>query len=43
MQKPVNLIKFQLFSFAFISIALGNWPKKTLVWFMLECFAYILF
>ena len=33
-QKLVNLTKSHLFIFAFISIALGDWPKKTLVWFM---------
>ena len=35
-QRPVNLIRFYLFIFAFISIALGDWPKKTLVQFMSE-------
>ena len=35
-QKFVSLIRSHLFSFAFISIALGDWPKKTLVWFMSE-------
>ena len=31
-----DLIKPWWFSFAFISIALGDWPKKTLVQFMSE-------
>ena len=35
-QKPVSLIRFHLFTFAFISTALGDWPKKTLVQFMSE-------
>ena len=36
-QKPTSLIRSHLFIFAFISIALGNWPKKILVrWFMSE-------
>ena len=30
-QKLINLIKPCWFSFAFISIALGDWPKKTLL------------
>ena len=30
------LIRSHLFIFAFISIALGDWPKKTLIWFMSE-------
>ena len=44
-QKLVSLIRSHLFIFVFISIALGDWPKKTLVWFMYvrECFAYVLF
>ena len=42
-QKLVGLIWFHLFIFVFISIALGDWPKKTLVQFMSECFAYDLF
>ena len=29
-------IRSHLLVFAFISIALGDWPKKTLVWFMSE-------
>ena len=33
-QKLVNLIRSHLF--IFISIALWDWPKKTLVWFMSE-------
>ena len=35
-QKLVSLIRYRLFIFAFISIALGDWPKKTLVQFMSE-------
>ena len=33
-QKLVSLIRSYLFIFVFISIALGDWPKKTLVQFM---------
>ena len=37
-QNLVSLIRSHLFIFVFISIALGDWPKKTLVRFMLkEC------
>ena len=32
--KLVNLIRSHLFTFAFISTVLGDWPKKTFVWFM---------
>ena len=35
-QKLLSLIRSNLFIFAFISTALGDWPKKTLVWFMSE-------
>ena len=35
-QKLVRLIRSHLFIFVFISIALGDWPKKTLVRFMSE-------
>ena len=35
-QKLVSLIRSHLFIFIFISIALGDWPKKTLVRFMSE-------
>ena len=35
-QKLISLIRSHLFIFAFISIVLGNWPKKTLLWFMSE-------
>ena len=31
-----HFVRSHLLVFAFISIALGDWPKKTLVWFMLE-------
>ena len=34
--KLVSLIRSHLFIFAFISIALGDWPKKTSVCFMSE-------
>ena len=30
------MIRFHLFIFAFISIILGDWPKKALLWFMPE-------
>ena len=30
-QKLISLIRFHLFNFAFISIALGDCPKKTLL------------
>ena len=33
-QKFLSLIRSHLFIFAFISIDLGEWPKKTLVRFM---------
>ena len=35
-QKLISLIRSYLFSFGFISFALGDWPKKTLVQFMSE-------
>ena len=35
-QKLVRLIMSHLFIFAFISVALGEWPKKILIWFMSE-------
>ena len=35
-QKLLSLIRSHLFIFAFVSNALGNWPKKTSVWFMSE-------
>ena len=34
--KLVSLIRLPLFIFVFISVALGDWPKKPLVWFMSE-------
>ena len=43
MQKCVSLTRAHLFIFAFISIALGDRPKKTLLRFMSEYFAYVLF
>ena len=36
MQKLIKFIRSHLFMFAFISIAMRDWPKKTLVWFMSE-------
>ena len=36
MQNLVNLIRSHSFIFVFISVALGDWPKKTLVQFMSE-------
>ena len=33
-QKLVNLIRSHLLTFVFMSIALGDWPKKTVVQFM---------
>ena len=39
--KLVSLIRSHLFAFGFISIALGDWPKLTLVLiYVRECFAY---
>ena len=35
-QKLISLIRSHLFIFAFISSALGDWPKSTLLWFMPE-------
>ena len=32
----VSLIRSHWFIFVFISIALGDWPKKTFIWFMSE-------
>ena len=36
LQKLFSLIRSHLCIFAFISIVLGDWSKKTLVWFMSE-------
>ena len=36
LQKLISLIRSYLFIFAFISVTLGDWPKKTLVRFMSE-------
>ena len=36
LQKLLNLIRSHLFTFVFILILLGDWSKKTLVWFMSE-------
>ena len=36
MQQLVSLIKSHLYIFAFISLALGDWCKKMLLWFMSE-------
>ena len=41
--KVISLIMSHLVFFAFISIALGDWPKKISVQFMSEGFAYVLF
>ena len=39
--KLVSLIRSRLFAFGFTSIALGDWPKKTLVLiYVREYFAY---
>ena len=35
-QKLVNSVRSYMLIFAFISIYLGEWPKKILVWFMSE-------
>ena len=35
-QKLISLIRSHLFIFAYFSIALGDWPKKTLVRFLSE-------
>ena len=35
-QKLVSFIRSHLLIFAFISLALGDWPKKTLLQFMSE-------
>ena len=43
MQKLLNLIRPQLFIFVFISIALGDWPKETSVWYMPENVLLMLF
>ena len=44
MQKLIKLIRLHLFIFAFISIALGDWPEKnTGEIYVRECFAYVLF
>ena len=43
-QKLISLIRSHLSIFAFISNALGDWPKKTLVKiYVRDCFAYVLF
>ena len=35
-QKCVSLIRSHWFIFVFISVALGDWPKKVFVWFISE-------
>ena len=35
--KACQLIRSHWFIFAFISVALGDWPKKIFVWFIPEC------
>ena len=42
-QKLLCLIRSHLFIFTFISVALGDWPKKTLLQFMSEYFAIVFF
>jgi len=42
LQKLASLIRSHLFIFAFISVALGDWPKKTLLCYVRECFAFVL-
>ena len=42
-QKLVSLIRSHWFTFAFISVALGDGPEKTFVRMMSENVAYILF
>ena len=42
-QTLVSLMRSHLLIFAFISIPLGDWPKKTLAWFMLEIYALPMF
>ena len=43
MQKPLSLIRVQLFIFAFVSFAWGDRSKKISLWFMSDYFAYIFF
>ena len=43
LQKLISSITAPMLIFGVISIALGDWPKKPLVWFMSECFAYSLY
>jgi len=40
-QKVLSLIKSHLFTFVFIVITLGGGSEKILLWFMLECLAYV--
>jgi len=40
-QKLISLIRSHLI-FAFISVALGDWTRKILLWFFWEYFVYIL-
>jgi len=42
-QKLVSLTRSHWFIFAFISIALGDWPEETFSRLMSECFACVLF
>ena len=41
--KLSNLIRSYLFIFAFVSSALGDWFKKVLLQFILQCSAYVFF
>ena len=41
MQKPLSLIRVQLFIFAFVSFAWGDRSKKISLWFMTDYFAYV--
>ena len=43
MQKLIGLIRSHLFIFVFISITLGDRPKKTGMIYVIECFEYDLF
>ena len=43
-QKLVSLIRSHLFIFVFISVALGDWPKKNIgTIYVGECSAYAVF
>ena len=40
-EKVLSLIRSHLFIFAFISTTLGGGSQRILLWFMLECSAYV--